>query len=123
MNMKKGNVVVHKANENVDLTVRKIEDSKVICLHFNKNSLKQEVYSIEELQLSEYQEDDCKIKIDGEVKLKSGGPLMKVIKVNSNEVVCVWKDGKTNSRETFYDFELTEYKSIYDGLSDTQNMY
>lgn len=48
---------------------------------------------------------------------------MKVIKVNSNEVVCVWKDGKTNSRETFYDFELTEYKSIYDGLSDTQNMY
>lgn len=40
MNMKKGNVVVHKANENVDLTVRKIEDSKVICLHFNKNTLK-----------------------------------------------------------------------------------
>ncbi len=116
MNIKNGDMVVHNANEDVDLTVRKIEDDKVTCLHFDKNTLKQEVYDIKELQLSDYQGNSCLVKIDDEVQLKSSGPLMKVIEVNSSEVVCVWKDGKTNIKETFNDYELTEYKSIYDGL-------
>jgi uncharacterized protein YodC (DUF2158 family) len=123
MNLKNGNLVVHKANEDVDLTVRKVETDKVTCLHFDNNTLKQEVYDIEELQLSEYIEDDCTVKIDDEVQLKSGGPMMKVIKVNSGEAVCVWNDGKTNRKETFNEYELTEYKSIYDGLSDILNQY
>lgn len=123
MNLKNGDVVVYKTNEDVDLTVRKIEGEKVSCLRFDKNTLKQEIYSIGELSLSPYQEANITIAIDDEVQLKSGGPMMKVIKVDSSEVVCVWKDDKTNFKETFNDYELKEYKSIYGGLSDTQNMY
>lgn len=116
MNLKNGDVVVYKTNEDVDLTVRKIEGEKVSCLRFDKNTLKQEIYSIGELSLSPYQEANITIAIDDEVQLKSGGPMMKVIKVDSSEVVCVWKDDKTNFKETFNDYELKEYKSIYNGL-------
>lgn len=123
MNLKKGDMVVHKANENVDLTVRKIESDKVTCLHFDKNTLKQEIYSIEELSLSPYQEENITVESDDKVQLKSGGPMMKVINVNSSEVECVWKDVKTNLKEVFNDYELTEFKSIYDGLSDILNNY
>lgn len=123
MHIKKGNVVVHKANENKDLTVRDINGSNVVCDYFDKKTLKQVTYNTDEVMLSPHNEADQSFHINDEVELKSGGPVMIIISVNGEEVICAWNDGKANYKETFYEYELSNCKSAYDAIPEVLNKY
>ena len=115
LKIKKGDLVVHKANQIKDLTVRSINGNEVICVYFDKKVFKQVTYKTEELMLSEYNtENELNPKCDDEVRLKSRGPLMNIIRIDSDEIICVWNDGNKNCKEKFYIYELEPYESIYD---------
>lgn len=69
MNIKKGNVVVHKANNSADLTVRDINGNNIVCDYFDKKTLKQVTYTTDELTLSQYNKADQSFCVDNEVQL------------------------------------------------------
>lgn len=115
LKIKKGDLVVHKANQIKDLTVRSINGNEITCVYFDKKVFKQVTYKTEELMLSEYDtENELNPKCDDEVQLKSRGPLMTIIRIDSDEIICVWNDGNKNCKEKFYIYELEPYESIYD---------
>ena len=123
MNIKKGNVVVHKANNSDDLTVRDINGNNVMCDYFDKNTLKHVTYTADELMLSPHNKADKSFCVDNETQLKSGGPVMIIISVNGEEVICVWNDGKANYKETFYEYELSDCISANDAIPEVMNKY
>lgn len=121
--MKKGTVVVHKANDREDLTVRDINGNNVMCDYFDKDTLKRVTYTTDELKLSSNNKADQSFCVDNEVQLKSGGPVMIIISVNEDKVVCAWNDGKANYKESFYEYELSDCISAYDAIPEILNKY
>lgn len=120
--IKKGDLVVHKANQRKDLTVRSINGNEITCVYFDKKVFKQVTYKTEELMPSEYNTgNELNPKCNNDVQLKSSGPIMTIIKIDSDEITCVWNDGNKNCKENFYVYELEPYECIYDMFACLNN--